>query len=61
MSVTFMTVRWCTTCRRDFEQPVCAEGHGADCPEWFCVDCGLAVVLASAGAVSPALAGRSAA
>jgi len=37
----------CPTCARPalFEQPSCADGHGADCPEWCCVDCGCAVLL----------------
>jgi hypothetical protein len=43
------TQSWCTSCRADmaFEQPVCLEdhGHGVDCPEWACVDCGEAVVV----------------
>jgi hypothetical protein len=43
-------ISWCTTCRADmaFEQPVCADdhGHGVDCPEWACVVCGEAVVVA---------------
>lgn len=54
VSVTLMTVEWCTTCSRDFEQPTCAEGHGADCPERFCVDCGLAVVLSARPTDEPA-------
>jgi hypothetical protein len=49
MSSTTMT-SWCTCCRADmaFEQPECAEdhGHGVDCPEWACVGCGEAVVVA---------------
>ncbi|MGB8963884.1 MAG: hypothetical protein WCC38_18245 [Pseudonocardiaceae bacterium] len=28
-----------------FEQPPCVDGHGADCPEWFCLDCGTAVLI----------------
>lgn len=62
MSVTFASIDWCTTCRRDrrFEQPVCAEGHGRDCPESFCLDCGTAVVLA-ASSPEPVRARRSAA
>lgn len=35
----------CPTCRRrqPFEQPPCAEGHGADCPDWVCLVCGTAL------------------
>jgi hypothetical protein len=44
------TISWCTTCRADmaFEQPDCLDdhGHGVDCPEWACVVCGEAVVVA---------------
>ena len=37
----------CAECgeSRAFEQPPCADGHGADCPERFCLDCGTAVLL----------------
>ena len=39
--------QWCSTCRAEvlFEQPDCAEEHGADCPEWVCVQCGDAVLV----------------
>jgi hypothetical protein len=39
----------CPECRaeRDFEQPLCADGHGADCPEWLCVECGCGLFLAT--------------
>jgi hypothetical protein len=47
MTVT-TTTSWCTTCRADmaFEQPCCGDEHGLDCPEWACVVCGEAVVVA---------------
>jgi hypothetical protein len=37
----------CPICARAtlFEQPPCTDGHGADCPEWCCVECGTAVTL----------------
>jgi RNase P subunit RPR2 len=37
----------CTSCRteRRFEQPPCPDGHGADCPEWVCTDCGAALLI----------------
>ena len=37
----------CPECREQsaFEQPPCADGHGLDCPEWFCVTCGSAVFV----------------
>jgi hypothetical protein len=28
-----------------FEQPPCADGHGADCPEWVCLTCGTALLI----------------
>jgi hypothetical protein len=39
--------QWCSTCRADvlFEQPDCVDEHGADCPEWVCVQCGDAVLV----------------
>ncbi|MEU5913755.1 hypothetical protein [Micromonospora sp. NPDC047527] len=30
-----------------FEAPPCVDGHGTDCPELICTDCGAAVVLAT--------------
>lgn len=37
---------YCSSCgdERVFEQPPCPDGHGADCPELACVDCGSAVL-----------------
>ena len=48
MPTAFVTiVRFCTTCRGDtaFEQPGCIDGHGVECPEWVCVECGDAVLV----------------
>jgi hypothetical protein len=49
-ATTVTTTSWCTTCRADmsFEQPDCLDdhGHGVDCPEWACVVCGEAIVVA---------------
>ncbi len=28
-----------------FEAPPCVDGHGTDCPELICTDCGAAVVV----------------
>ena len=38
-------VMYCPDCAADrtFDQPVCADGHGVDCPDLCCVECGLAV------------------
>lgn len=40
-------VLWCTTCGDDvaFEQPGCLDGHGTDCPEWVCTQCGAALLV----------------
>lgn len=40
-------VRWCAECRdeRPFETPPCEDGHGLDCLDLACVDCGLAIVV----------------
>lgn len=56
----------CPECRepRVFEQPPCADGHGADCPDLACCVCGTAVVVGVVvgevdEAVAPALPVRS--
>lgn len=38
---------YCSTCgnERAFEQPPCLDGHETGCPEWFCVDCGYAIIV----------------
>jgi hypothetical protein len=38
----------CSECGDDrpFVQPPCEDGHGVECPEWSCVDCGAAVLVA---------------
>ena len=43
---TARDVRWCAECRdeRPFETPPCEDGHGRDCLDLACVDCGLASV-----------------
>ena len=56
----------CTTCGddREFAQPACPDGHTADggeCPEWFCVECGGAVVVEVVRVLRSARAGRRAA
>jgi hypothetical protein len=39
-------VLFCHDCgvERNFVQPPCIDGHGADCPEYACPDCGAAVI-----------------
>ncbi|MFD0899945.1 hypothetical protein [Actinomadura sediminis] len=36
-----------------FEQPPCPDGHGPDCPERACVDCGSAVLVGPDPAPDP--------
>ena len=40
-------VRWCAACEdeRPFETPPCEDGHGLDCLDLACVECGHAVVV----------------
>ena len=44
---TARDVRWCAECsdERPFETPPCEDGHGLDCLDLACVDCGLAIVV----------------
>jgi hypothetical protein len=45
---SIMTITsWCGTCRDEtsFEHPECVDDHGAECPEWACVECGAAIVM----------------
>jgi hypothetical protein len=44
---SYAGVRFCPTCQDEvvFEQPDCIDGHGLDCPEWVCVQCGDAVLV----------------
>ena len=53
-------IRWCATCATEsaFEQPPCEDGHGEDCLDLACVQCGHGIVLRvlrdlCAGAVEP--------
>lgn len=32
-------------CVRAFAQPECGEAHAGDCPEWFCLGCGSAILI----------------
>lgn len=48
---------YCSTCgdEREFERPPCQDGHGPDCPELACVECGSAVLTGfPAGSPGPA-------
>jgi len=38
---------YCPECTelQAFEQPPCVDGHGADCPEWLCLNCGTALLI----------------
>ncbi len=41
-----MDIRWCGECKgeRLFEVPPCEDGHGIDCLDLACAECGLAIV-----------------
>lgn len=41
------TVRFCSVCEsaRVFEAAPCPDGHGVDCPDVLCVECGYVVVV----------------
>ena len=41
-----MDIRWCGECKdeRAFEVPPCEDGHGIDCLDLACVECGAAIV-----------------
>lgn len=45
--VLMVLTRHCSTCdgERHFEQPPCPDGHGEDCCEWACVECGMAILI----------------
>lgn len=48
-------MRWCGPCQAEqlFELPPCEDGHGFDCPDLACVECGAAIVV---GVLLPAVA-----
>lgn len=35
----------CCGVTTEFEQPPCPDGHGGECPEWYCTECGAATIL----------------
>jgi hypothetical protein len=41
-----MVVRFCSTCSspRAFETVPCVDGHGRECPDLMCIECGYVVV-----------------
>ena len=47
MTWTSAVVRWCAGCsdERAFEVPPCEDGHGLDCLDLACVECGHAIVV----------------
>jgi hypothetical protein len=47
MTVAEALLRRCSSCGRErpFEQPPCRDGHGDDCPECACIDCGEAILI----------------
>ena len=42
-----LELRWCGQCQdeRGFESPECEDGHGLDCLDLACVECGHAIVV----------------
>lgn len=42
-----MQILWCAACQDEtpFEMPPCEDGHGADCLDLACVECGFAIVV----------------
>jgi hypothetical protein len=42
-----MVVRYCSVCDavRAFERVPCGDGHGSDCPELVCIECGYVAVV----------------
>jgi len=49
--VVVVEVRWCAGCQdeRGFEVPPCEDGHGLDCVDLACVECGHAIVVGVQG------------
>lgn len=45
--MTHLLLRDCTACGdvRAFETPDCIDGHGTDCPDLACVECGEALFI----------------
>ncbi len=42
-----VTLRWCAPCgsEQPFEVPPCEDGHGEDCLDLACMECGHALVV----------------
>lgn len=55
--VTSSELRWCAVCtdERVFELPPCEDGHGEDCLDLSCVECGHAIVVGVALDAAPVL------
>ena len=45
--MTALSMLFCPDCSDEtaFERPRCGDGHGPDCVELCCVECGVAVVI----------------
>ena len=45
--MTALSMLFCPDCsdEKAFESPGCGDGHGPDCVELCCVECGVAVVI----------------
>ena len=42
-----LEIRWCAGCQQStaFEVPPCEDGHGVDCVDLACVECGHAILV----------------
>jgi hypothetical protein len=42
-----LRVYYCALCAAEsaFSRPGCDDGHGVDCPEWACIECGSAILV----------------
>ena len=56
-------IRWCSECADDrrFDSPPCEDGHGENCLDLACAECGHAIVLGHVAVDEPVLVGAVAA
>ncbi len=47
MSTASLTWRHCGICDQEeaFEAPPCRDGHGAECPDYVCTECGSVITM----------------
>lgn len=58
-----MDTLWCPICDADrgFETPPCCDGHGPDCPDRACIECGTVLCVGLDSQTPPIPVRRSAA